>query len=139
MKLGLSLCLTLLAAGCATTSQPEPFPMIGEAPSLTPTNAASISGDISDTIMRRLKPNEGTLSIGGNNPTIDKDLMMTLKARGYRLVLRNAKHAISYEAAPIGPLLLVRFRIDDVQIAQGYRNGANGEMVSATPVSVTEG
>ena len=138
MKFGVPVCLALLAAGCAAP-QPEPFPMSGDAPALTPTNAASVSGDISDTIMRRIKPNDGTLSIGGNNPTIDKDLMTTLKAHGYRLVLRNAKHAISYETSPVGPLLLVRFRIDDVQIAQGYRNGANGEMVSATPVSVTEG
>lgn len=125
--------------GCASAPPPPPFPTTGEAPIINEANAADIAVNITQLIATRLKPSDGTLQVGGNNPLIDKSLTAGLRLDHYRLVLRNQKHTVSYTVVALGPALLVRARVDDLQAAWLYRGGAAGEVIPASPTSLTEG
>jgi hypothetical protein len=134
------LSLTIAAAGCAARGpEPTPFPTTGQAPLMDQPNTSTVSSDIAGMVFSQLKPSDGPITLGGDNPMIEKNLATTLKARGYRLAMRNGKHTVSYILVPIGPALLIRLHIDSMQAAKLYRAGPAGELLSASPTSVTEG
>lgn len=136
-NIGIVLSLALLA-GCSVPKDPEGFPLTGAAPEINQVNVPDLTNDMMSAVSARFGPRDGTVTIGGDNPIVSDELSRTLKANHYRVVDKNGKHTVLYAIAPLGPTLLVTQRIDDQRSAKLYKSGPTGELVPATPTTITE-
>jgi hypothetical protein len=127
-----------LLAGCAAPKEPDGFPMTGQPPEINQVNVPDLTNDIMAEVTARFGPKDGTVTVGGDNQIVSDELVHSLKANRYRVVEKNSKHSVLYAIAPLGPTLLVTERIDDQRSAQLYKSGPTGELVKATPTTITE-
>jgi hypothetical protein len=135
----IALSAALLAAGCAVQRDPPGFPMGGVAPEINRVNVPDLTHDITAAVQAGFGVREGTLTVAGDNPIVEEELNLTLKKLGYRVVPKNGRHTVLYAVTPLGPTLMVTWRIDGQRSAKLYRSGPTGELIPATPTTITEG
>jgi hypothetical protein len=135
----LAVVAAAVLAGCAAPPDPPAFPTTGTPPEINWVNATGLSDDIVVQVLTKFGTEEGTVTVAGDNPLIDQELIGTLKHDGYRIVPRNGHHTVLYAISPLGPVLLVTLRIDGQRRAKLYKAGPAGEILPASPISVIEG
>jgi hypothetical protein len=127
-------------AGCAAPPpDPPAFPTTGTPPTINRVNASNLSDDIAVQVLAKFGTKEGTVTVAGDNPIIDQELVLALKHDGYRIVPTSGRHTVLYAISPLGPALLVTLRIDGQRSAKLYKSGPAGEILPASPISVIEG
>jgi hypothetical protein len=133
-----ALSAALLATGCAAPKDPPGFPMGGVAPEINQVNVPDLTHDMMFQVSGVFGPKDGTVTVGGDNPIVADELARSLKAVGYRVVPKNGRHTVLFAVAPVGPTLMVSWRIDEQRFAKLYRGGPTGDLVPATPTTITE-
>jgi hypothetical protein len=133
--------VTAAVLACCAAPPPDPpaFPTTGTPPEINRVNATDLSDDIAVQALAKFGNEQGTVTVAGDNPIIDQELVQALKHDGYRVVPRNGRHTILYAISPIGPALMVTLRIDGQRSAKLYRAGPAGAILPASPMTVIEG
>jgi hypothetical protein len=135
----LAVVAAAVLAGCAAPPDPPAFPTTGTPPAINRVNASDLSDDIAVQVLTKFGIQEGTVTVAGDNPMIDQELVQALKHDGYRMVPRNGRHTVLYAISPLGPALLVTLRLDGQRSAKLYKAGPAGEILPASPISVIKG